>query len=216
MSGWILVLDASGTVKRERLSTFAARESRHVRVLPNGDTVFTTEVFPTRPGGRATRVVKVDPSGVVKAQSEVIPDAVIQAVPTFADPAVRVIPASPTQTKPIITLNDQLAAVENVSEHAGVIISKRAYYLPDGSLVLFGGQGYHGNSFSASIAWISSDLEGRSATLLEPPLASDAIVDAVPTGIIGEFATVRLVTPMTEMGRTEHRLGVVLAFVQIR
>jgi hypothetical protein len=127
-----------------------------------------------------------------------------------------VIPASPTQTKPIITLNDQLAAVENVSEHAGVIISKRAYYLPDGSLVLFGGQGYHGNSFSASIAWISSDLEGRSATLLEPPLASDAIVDAVPTGIIGEFATVRLVTPMTEMGRTEHRLGVVLAFVQIR
>jgi hypothetical protein len=216
VSGWVLVLDAAGNVKQERLLSVTARESNHVRVFPNGDAVFTTEVVPIGPGVlRSTRVIRVDSSGSVMAQSAVIPNAVIQAVPTFPDPAVRLIPSSP-KTRTIITLSDQLDAIGQVTGQAELIISKRAYYLPDHSIVLFGGKEYRGNSFSASIAWISPDLTRRSATLIEPPLASDAIVDAVPTGVNGEFATIRVVSPMTEIGRSDSRLGVVLAFVQIK
>jgi hypothetical protein len=112
-------------------------------------------------------------------------------------------------------LDAQLTQVGQLTGHAEFISTKRAYYLPDGSLVLFGGREYRDNSFTASIAWISSDLNRKNDLTIEPPLASDAMVDAVPTGVTGRFATIRPVWPMVEAGHREVRLGAVLAFVEI-
>jgi hypothetical protein len=214
--GWIVTLDAGGNFKREKFSPVATSDTHPIlRVMPDRDIVFNTGVAPAESGIlQATRIVRIDSSGTIKARSAIVPNSFIQATPTFPDSMIRLVPSS-QRTGRIITLNAQLNTTGQLDGRVELIISKRAYYLPDRSLVLFGGQEYHGNSFTASIARINPDLSKKSVLIIEPALASDAIVDAVPTGVPGEFATIRSVSPMSEMGRSDTRLGVVLAFVQI-
>jgi hypothetical protein len=215
--GWILTLDAKGNIKQEKFSPVSTSHTTHpiLRVVADRNIVFNTGISPSESGmPDAVRVVRVDPNGVIKAQA-IIPGTAIQVVPTVLDTVIRLLPSSPKIGK-LTTLDAQLNTIDQVSEQAKFIISKRAFYLPDRALVLFGGQEYHGNSFTASIAWISPDLNQKSDLIIEPALASTAIVDAVPTGVPGEFATIRTVSPMSEMGRNDTRLGVVLAFVQIK
>jgi hypothetical protein len=215
--GWILTLDAKGKIKQEKYSPVTTSYINHpiLRVMADRNTVFNTGISPSESGMLdAVRVVRADSNGIITAQA-IIPGTAIQVVPTVPDTVIRLVPSSPKLGK-LTTLDAQLNTIDQVSGQAKFIISKRAYYLPDRALVLFGGQEYHGNSFTASIAWISPDLNQKSDLVIEPALASDAIVDAVPTGVAGEFATIRTVSPMSEMGRSDTRLGVVLAFVQIK
>jgi hypothetical protein len=214
--GWILTLDAKGKVKQEKFSPVTISHTTHpiLRVMADRNIIFNTGISPSESGMLdAVRVVRLNTDGVIKAQT-IIPGPAIQVVPTVPDTVIRLVPSSP-RTGKIITLDAQLNLTGQLNGQVELIISKRAYYLPDRSLVLFGGQEYHGNSFTASIARISPDLSKKSVLIIEPALASDAIVDAVPTGVPGEFATIRSVSPMSEMGRSDTRLGVVLAFVQI-
>jgi hypothetical protein len=215
-SAWIVTLDAKGSIKQEKFLPEPRGNIESIRVMPNNEIVLSAISWAAEssPTYTARLITRITANGDVKAQA-ILPNSVMQAVPTFLDASIRLLPRN-SHKADFSVLDGNLKGVGQTKGSVEVIISKRAFYLPDHSLVLFGEQEYHGNSVTASVAWVSPDLSKKSVLIIEPALASTAIVDAVPTGVPGEFATIRTVSPMSEMGRNDTRLGVVLAFVQIK
>jgi hypothetical protein len=215
-SGWIVTLDAKGSVKQERLMPVPRGKLESIRVMPNNEVVLSAISWASDSGPthEARLITRISSNGDVKAQT-IFPSSVTQALTTFSDPFVYLVPWTSKKGE-LSVLDENLKQVSQTKGVVELIITKRAFYLPDHSLVLFGGQQYHGNSFTASIALISPDLRKKTVLIIEPALASNTIVDAVPTGVVGEFVAVRPVWPMSEMGRSDKRLGVALSFVKIK
>ena len=186
--------------------------------MPNGDLVMmqklrgeVSNILDSR------RIVRMDSHGAVNAEKIIpLPLSAVTSVPD--DSLIRFIwYGDGSGIAHLLTLDSQLKEIGRVEGTERLLITKRAYSLSDGSLVLFGGQKYEGNTYTASIAWINRDLNQKQALVIEPTLASTNVVDAVPTGKPGEFATVRSVGPTYYhlLGRDEKRLGVALTFVQV-
>ena len=97
--------------------------------------------------------------------------------------------------------------------HIGDVYPNRVFRLPDGGLVLFGS--FHRNNVAtAAVTWIDRNLRHPESALLQPPMASTMVDDAIPTGVPGEFLMSRFSaqTPQTATART----GQTLTFIQIR
>ncbi len=82
-------------------------------------------------------------------------------------------------------------------------------------MALFGNE-EEGGPHTAAIAWWRHDLTRNETFVFKPTFASAEISDAVPSGVPGEFATVRLVVPARHtLSPSETRLGLLLTFVKI-
>jgi len=127
---------------------------------------------------------------------------------------------------PKTSTEDVLRASELHFEHAaaiGVIAkaekieTKKAFYLPDHSVALFGYHYIGGNAFTASTTWVSADIASSQTFVFEPINASIWVTDVVATGNPWEFATVRPVLPVQHLiGPDEKRMGAALAFVRFK
>lgn len=92
------------------------------------------------------------------------------------------------------------------------------YALPDGAFALFGNH-EKGDVFTAAVGYLSKNLSSFELHVLETrtEVGSWVIADAAPTGVPGEFATVRGVsTPPLRSGGIDLRLGVSVDFVRFR
>ena len=213
---WIVVMDKDGNIKNERVLPNLYGEL--IRVMPNNDFVLMdrqksqgSNVFDGR------RVVRMDAHGTIKAQ-RFIPLGLRTVTSAPNDSSIQFVwDGDGSGIAHLLTLDDQLNETSSVEGTEHLLVTKRAYSLSDGSLVLFGGQQYEGNTYTASIAWLNRDLNQKQSLVIEPTLASTNIADAVPTGNPGEFATIRLVGPTHHLlGRDEKRLGVALTFIQVQ
>jgi hypothetical protein len=212
---WLVVLDGKGDIKFEKIVRGVT--GTLVRVMPNNDFVLMEKQ--KRQGSNlyeSRRIIRMDTHGDVKAEKIIpLPLRAVTSVPD--DPSIRFIwHGDGSGIAQLLTLDSQFNEIGREEGTERLLITERAYSLPDGSLLLFGGQQYVGNTYTASIAWLSPNLNQKQALVIEPTLASTTIVDAVPTGNRGEFATIRLVGPTHHLlGRDEKRLGVALTFIQV-
>jgi hypothetical protein len=92
------------------------------------------------------------------------------------------------------------------------------YALPDGAFALFGNH-EKGDVFTAAVGYLSKNLSSFELQVLETrtEVGSWVIADAAPTGVPGEFATVRGVsTPPLRSGGNDPRMGISLDFVRFK
>jgi hypothetical protein len=213
---WLVILDGKGDIKFETIVR-GMFGGDLVRVMPNNDFVLMEKQ--KSPGSNlyeSRRIVRMDIHGAIKAE-KIIPQALLPVTSVPEDSSPRFI-WTDDGFGHLLILDSQLSEIRRVDGTERLLITNRAYSLSDGSLVLLGGQKYEGNTFTASIAWLNRDLNQKQTLVIEPTLASNEIVDAVPTGKPGQFATVRSVGPTYHhlLGRDEKRLGVALTFIQIK
>jgi hypothetical protein len=92
-----------------------------------------------------------------------------------------------------------------------------AYALPDGGLALFGNK-EKDNVYSAAIVYVSPDLKTTEVHLMgeRDDAASWLVADVTPTGVAGEFATVRFIAHFTKATGPDPLMGIGLAFVRLR
>jgi len=141
-------------------------------------------------------------------------DNAILARSIAADSTVRIVSDFGTAT--VTELGDHLQEISRITGTSLGIIVRRAYRLADGTFALFGTKpDSSGSSYTAAIARLNGDLSSSNVVTLGPAYSSPQIEDAIPTGVPGEFATVRLVVPIKHLvGASETRLGLGLAFVR--
>lgn len=206
---WLLALDANGDIKWEKLipNTSAGMPL----VTPNQDLVI---VGPTQ-------ITRVDTRGTIKSQrivKDAYKDRVMLVRSNVTDSVVRVLSLFNYPTRTLRSLGKNLEDLELVrgpgDDRLGDMVTNRAYLLPDRSLVLFGYQ-RESSTPTASITWISADLAAKRTFLPEPLWISGEITDALPTGKLGEFVTIRSVYPRPRWP-DEKRKGLLMAFVRIK
>jgi len=199
--GWIVKIGADGDVKSEAMLPGAGGLLGAIIGLSDGTLVLSTLAGLKQSGvANARRITRIDGGGLVKATRIISGDQLLMHS-VLADLLVRLVPSSPRPAS-VRTLGDSLQDLDQRSGAALTILSKRAYYLPDGSALLFGAIPMGRNSSTAGVAWISSDLERKREYIFRPEFLSNEVTDAVPTGAAGEFAAVRPVVPTTPISES--------------
>ena len=204
---WLLALDANGEIKWEKLiPNIIPSINAQALVLPNQDLVVLA----------MNQLVLLDTSGKIKAQKAVgqPTDVFVLVRPVVPDSLVRVFPAFNEPASTLQTFGENLEDLGQVRGPAGGMVSKRAYLLPDRSLVLFG---YlrESSTPTASMVKLSADLVTKQTLLHQPLWIAGGIDDALPTGKLGEFVTIRSVHPLPRWP-DEKRLGLLMAFVRVK
>lgn len=116
----------------------------------------------------------------------------------------------------LTTLDSNLGEKDRKVGRASNFVVKQVYALADGDLALFGYED-EGGAATAAVTWLRHDLQDTQTLIFKPTFGSPWIVDAVPTGIAGEFATARLILPAKHtMSPSETRLGLLLTLMQLR
>jgi hypothetical protein len=202
---WVLALDPKGKIKWEKVIPGGAPGQlmsggipEQVMVMSNQELLFTA--------GSGEWTV-IDRAGSITAQ-RVVGGTLVRSV--TVEPVLRVLKSVPGVT--LLTLGKGLEEDEKISGNTKAISTNAAYVATDHSLVLFGQETDETNTSRSSIAWFSPDLK-ESEVLVFRRGASFWIDDAVPSGKTDEFVAVR---QALSAGTDEKRLGVILAFVQVR
>lgn len=191
VSNWVMTFNDKAELKYKKILPHRLFLAAPIsaRALPNQDTLL---IMPANlnQGGIVKRITQ---------QGDVVADSVpngdyIQVESTISEPAIRLIPVA-TPKSSMIVMDDKLNYLQQLAGSVPMLTSRRAFFLPDHSLVLFGRQDYQEGSPTASISKISADLNSRSYQLIGSIYSSFQIEDAIPTGVPGEFVTIRNVTP---------------------
>lgn len=217
--GWIVALDAQGKVKWEKLTSGLEPSGRleSYLVLQNGDLIVANNGPRPEPPTEeldTTKMTRIDINGGFHEQRTALSNVVF-VKPVTPDLHVRFMSGKQI-TASMTTWNARLQGVKRITGSIEAIVPKRAYILPDGSVSIFGYDHIEHNAGSASIQWLSADLNKQEKLLFQPTFASVWVADAVPTGKPAEFATIRQVLPGVKhlIGPDEKRNGMVLTFVQ--
>jgi hypothetical protein len=181
--GWLVKLDAQGNIAWEKFDKYYGYGG--AIQAPAGNLILIGG------SGADDSIVKIDPDGEVLAR-HLRPDGESLLVnPPTPRPGVRmgVMLLDSLETE-VVDFDDSLRGPSHAKklENAGI---KKCLELDDGTVVLFGGQ-FHNSATTASIAVLQPDGTS-SAYPIEPANHSPWIIDAVPSGADGEFATVRQV-----------------------
>jgi hypothetical protein len=169
-------------------------------------------------------VSKIGPGSALQATRKMQKWSILLR-PTVEDHSIRLLTLDDHEKAQVLHLDDKLATIEHIDSQITPKTDsrylKRAYVMPDRSLLLFGNQpvGHgllSGEAMSASIEWISPDMRHSESYVFEPELASYIVEGAIPTGAPGEFVAARKVVPQSQLlGHDEKRDGLVLSFIQI-
>ena len=214
---WLLAVDGSGNVKWEKLFTNPAghtpgKQGDRPLALANEDLALSLWY------GHA-EIVLIDQNAHVKAQRRI--DGGGMLIPSIDTDSVVHVLTLQEKGVTLRSLGDHLEDIGAVSGQEDVIRSggfdaaKAIYLLPDKSMLLFGGQ-REASVDTAAIVQIDSDLNAKhQAFVFEPRWLSIWIAAAVPTGLSGEFATVRHIQRIPRWPN-EQRVGVVLATIRVK
>jgi hypothetical protein len=225
--GLVIAIDSGGKVRWEKLLDEPSGPVDSIAELLDGDLVIATNSSrapldapkdATNPRRMlAKQITRLDKEGKIKA-TNIIADQFVMLLQTVVrDSYVRLVPARTTPAF-LMTLGDQLKEVSHLKGSVETIVASRAFLLRDRSTAFFGYQQVERSASSASIAWINDDLS-HSEYLSLPLFSSVKIEDAVPTGNLGEFVTVRRVAPSKRLYGLkdgETRTGAMLTFVQFK
>lgn len=217
-----ITLDQQGSFTSEKLTKYKDLPVRYSSSLPlqeNGLVGLNISHRFNQPGNLVdTSLIHISPSGEVLARKSYSDTSLMFVEPTSPDGRVRLMPNVQTDSAYLLTLSTNLEQQERIDGLAGTALPKRAFYLPDHSVVIFGADYYQSNVTSASVAWLSPDLKRTERLMFEPPTEAGEIADAVPTGRPGEFVTARTVTPVRRIVGPDvsDRIGVAIAFIRIR
>jgi hypothetical protein len=98
--------------------------------------------------------------------------------------------------------------------HSDGLMRSAIFELSDKALAVFGSGTNAIGTASAAVGWVSpTGDESESLVLQPPPAISIKVAAVVPTGVPGEFATVRRNVSLTD-DKADSRSGVILSFVQ--
>lgn len=215
-SYWLLTLDGKGKITSDKLSPDTGFET----VLPLSDHSFVVHSLDLD----HMLVSKIGPGSALQATRKMQKWSILLR-PTVEDRSIRLLTLDDHEKAQVLHLDDKLATIEHIDSQITPKTDsrylKRAYIMPDRSLLLFGNQpvGHgllSGEAMSASIEWISPDMRHSESYVFEPELASYIVEGAMPTGVPGEFVAARKVVPQSQLlGHDEKRDGLVLSFIQI-
>lgn len=164
--------------------------------------------------GAANRVTKINAHGDI-VNSIVIPHKAILIQPTHEDEVTRVLSIPYDETR-IYVFDDKLGKIGETKVGADINVPTKSYLLDDKSIILFGHTKSLENSYTASVVWLSPD-RSRSEEYIFKPQYSSTIVDAIPTGKMGEFVLARVVWPVHHVfGPNEKRLGTLITFLEVK
>jgi hypothetical protein len=158
-------------------------------------------------------MVLIDREGNLKDRRSQSNEILVKSI--TPDPAIHTMSGYGVATTTL--LNDRLQEISRIKGVQFGIIARRAYRLGDGTIALFGTKPDGTGAYTAAAASLAPGLSSSSAITLGPDVSSPGVMDAVPTGVEGEFATVRLVVPTKHLfGPSEDRLGLGLTFVRFK
>jgi hypothetical protein len=214
--GWMLGVDLTGKVQWEKL-TSETEGTGKLLTLGNGALIVSTNGPRPEPPTEELSSTKLTRLNINHEATEqrLEPGNMMFVNPVIPDQYIRFMLTKPANAS-LTTWNEQLQDEKKLSGAAVTIAARKAYVLPDGSLALFGSDRVERNAGSASIQWLSAELNKEERVLFQPVFGSPRIIDAVPTGKSGEFATIRRVYPGIKhlIGPDELRNGMVLTFIQ--
>jgi hypothetical protein len=200
---WLLAIDAKGNVKWERL--LAGLDRQDALVVSNRELVLSHAYL------GETRLTSINAAGEISSQ-RVIPGGGVLVYSSISEPVIRLVSGDSRTT--LRTLGEHLEDVKELSGKAGMINSEVIYSLPDGSLVMFGRQREHSTD-TAAIARLNANLDRGETFFFQPKWISASVRNALPTGKLGEFATIREISPIP-LWPHEKRVGLVLAFIRFK
>ena len=107
---------------------------------------------------------------------------------------------------------EDLSVVTGPKEH---LIPTWTALLDNGSLVSFGQTQVGGNSFSASVTWLSPNLRDKQIVIFKPLFTSFKVDAAVFSGRAGEFIAARSINPRGIPGSQDDPTGLLLTTISI-
>jgi hypothetical protein len=107
---------------------------------------------------------------------------------------------------------EDLAVVNGPKEH---LIPTWTTLLVNGSLVSFGQTQVGENSFSASVTWLSQNLQDKQIVMFKPLFTSFKVDAAVSSGRAGEFIAARGITPRGVPGSQDDPTGLLLTTISV-
>jgi hypothetical protein len=128
-SSWIVTLDAKGNVTHEKQLPEPGGKIESIRVMTTSNEVVVTTTSwaaESAPHYTARLVSRLASNGDVKAQ-EIFPDSTIQAIPTFADPLIRLVPWTPRRAE-ISVLDANLKVINRAKGSVDAITSSEPIF----------------------------------------------------------------------------------------
>ena len=227
LSYWILLLDASGNVKWEQK---IPSKIKHYSFISEGVNVVQTgaNLIISATDNTVTELISINSQGELQAQKKL--DGYFQLVrPTSPDGLLQVYGSFVSNTKAPrvkLSLTEKLDEIERVQgDRPTDFATRRAYRMPDQSLVFFGSSIH---SFGAQLrsGMVYADRllqEDRLMAFDKAGFQDGGTIDAAaPGNQPGEFVTARWVFTLDpgsnnpEDGASRFRRGAVLNFVQLK
>lgn len=192
---WLLALDAQANIKWEKQIPLMSGLGIDVLVTPNQELI-----------GSAIRVSPtgdISPLEAVRKVRQIVITSDVHSSPNEKIMSWRVEARLRSKAE-----DQQIKGESDISR------SNAEYFLPDHSLVEFGGKTERGTGIAA-IAWLSSQSTETETFVFKPFWKAWQVDAAIPTGRPGEFVTLRQAVPWTAPPDPEH-FGVVLAFINVQ
>lgn len=211
---WFVALDNNGAIKYEKLSDDTPNS--RIILLPDQSFYSHAQITPIEANvSDANKISKIDPQGKVEATRVIsINSFPVQSI--TRDPIIYFLAEDGKNIMTLNALNYKLEVIRKFKISVEVINVRRAFTLPDHSLVLFGNQKSGEGAVTASMEWISANLDEKESYIFDPRYASFTALDAIPTGRPREFVTTRFVVPTQKiLGANETRHGALLTFIQV-
>jgi hypothetical protein len=181
-AGWLLNLDNQGHLIWESIQP--ALTACNDLFISEGRWLFLSQSAPQH------RLIKLDSQGKILA-TKPMPGNVSFIQPLTSTSTIHVfVTDEVTGAKSFWALDQNLRTLARSNAYQLIGI-KRAYELPDRSLLLFGSIDQRGGT--AAAAKIFAGDGALEVLPLEPLHESGSLEDAVPSGIPGEYATVRII-----------------------
>lgn len=204
---WIVAVDSEGTIQWQRLiskQSVGSGAPGQVRTMPDGSLIIAVIQ------GADTEVLRVDTRGELRARSAVPGHLrLVQSLTPHADPELFDCYGGPSRGRFVQLTADLHISAETVLPFSPEYTCGPAQYamqlysLADGSLVLFGHRYTHGSNVAAAVKWDATFSSDRPQLFPTPP--SWWFYAAMPSGKLGDFATVRVTGIPTTAGGARER-----------
>ena len=185
---WLIVLDAGGNVRWEKLFPMASDlagsdEFSPLLVMSDSSLVFSSNQ------NASTELIRVSSKGEPLASKQ-LPGRFQIVEPVTPDGKLQVLgwlAADTAKTMTVLTLNNVLEEVGRAQRHSVDYFARVAYRLPDQSLILFGSQSHvFGETYTSQIVHLAAGLAIEQRLYLprnqSPFLDSGSIWAAAPIG----------------------------------
>jgi hypothetical protein len=214
---WVLMLDKEGNVLWEKLFPTALDTIEGVSsalVTIDGSLVFTG-----RRSTPQTELLRVSASGELETQ-KLLTETFVFTKPLVPDASLEIFGGTPNKTWYNIILNshfDEITRAQGPCPSRFSLRDADTFRMPDQSLMLFG-SGIHsvGVLHASRAVFVTPTLQGEQYIELahEPYFDGGTVDAAVPTGVLGEFATVRELQKNVPGGK--GRVGAALDFIRVK